>query len=77
MLSVDAFRIDLWSGLANTDDSFDTDDNRDNNVSAGQLTSPTYVITHSQRQQVRTKLRLLLICFAVFSPLNVLIMHDK
>ena len=40
------------------------------------MTPSIYAITHSRRQQVRTKLRLLFICFAVFSPLNLLIMHD-
>ena len=41
------------------------------------VTSPIYVITHSRRQQICIKLCLLFICFAVFSPLNLLIMHDK
>ena len=46
-------------------------------ISIGQMTSPINAITHSRRQQVRIKLRLLSICFAIFSPLNFLIMHDK
>ena len=39
------------------------------------MTSPIYVIRHSRRQQLRTKLRLIFIWFVVFSRLNLLIMH--
>ena len=41
------------------------------------MTSPIYINMHSPHQQVRTKLCMLFICFAVFLPLNLLIMHDK
>ena len=71
LLSHHVISSDLRRGLANTDVD------RDNNVSIGQMTSLIYVIIYSKRQQVRTKLRLLFICFAVFSPFNLLIMHDK
>ena len=59
MLSVDAYRSDPWRGLANTYND------HDKNVSIGLITSPIYVITHSRRQQIRTNLHLLFICFAV------------
>ena len=71
MVSGDAFRSNLRKGLANTDNE------SDNNVSIGYMTSPIYVIMHSRLQQVQTKLRLLFICFAIFSLLNLLIMQDK
>ena len=58
-------------GLANTDVD------RDKNVLIGLMTSPIYVIMHVRRQQVRTELRLLFICFAVFSPIMCLKVHDK
>ena len=64
LLSGDALRKDLKRGLANTD--FDCED----------------VLTDLHHNAftmsaVRTKLCLLFICFPVFSPLNLLIMHDK
>ena len=31
------------------------------------MTSPIYLITHSRRQQIQTKLRLRFICVAVFA----------
>ena len=41
------------------------------------MKSPICVTTHSQCQHVPTIQCLLFICFAVFSPLSLLIMHDK
>ena len=69
--SGDAFRSDLWRGLAITDVD------RDYSVSIGRMMSPIYVITHSRRQQVRTKAAS---AFRIvgLSPLNfLLIMHVK
>ena len=43
----------------------------DKNISISEMTSLIYVITHSWRQQVRTKLCLHFICFAVLTIKSV------
>ena len=58
LLSGDDFRSDLWRGLANT--VIDCD----KNILISEMTSLIYVIMHSRRQQVRTKLCQHFICFA-------------